>query len=101
MFIPAPMLKVRIVFLFILFSIVSFAQQVVIEGHADTYKGKTISLYSYQDLITNTPVIIGTDKVNDSGMFKITLPNITNVQYMYLNIDNLNGSIYVTPGTNY
>ena len=95
------MLKARIILFFSFISILSFAQQVVIEGHADTYKGKTISLYSYQDLITNTPVVIGTDKVNDSGMFKITLPNITNVQYMYLNIDNLNGSIYVTPGTSY
>lgn len=95
------MLKARLALFFIVLSVAVFAQQTVIEGTAKDYIGKTISAYSYQDLITNTPIVVGSDKVNDSGYFKITLPNINTTQYMYLNIDNLNGSIYVTPGTDY
>lgn len=95
------MLKARLILFFIGISVMAFAQQTVIEGKASAYPGKTISLYSYQDLITNTPIIVGSDKVDDSGRFKIIVPQIPTTQYMYLNIDNLNGSIYVTPGTDY
>jgi len=77
------------------------AQPVTISGHADTYKGKNIAAYTYKDFITMTPQMIGSTKVNDTGYFSITLPNIKTTQYIYLNIENLKGSIYVTPGTTY
>jgi len=77
------------------------AQPVTISGHADTYKGKTVAAYSYKDLVTYTPIMIGFSKINDTGYFSITLPDIKTTQYIYLNIENLNGSIYITPGGTY
>jgi len=88
-------------FTFSLFTLLAFAQNVTVEGHADTYKGKTIAAYSYQDLITNTPIMITSAKVNDTGYFTLSIPNIKESQYMYLNIENFNGSIYVSPGKSY
>jgi peroxiredoxin len=88
-------------FFFQLFVLSVFAQNVQIQGHADTYKGKTISAYTYQDYITNTPAMVASAKVNDTGYFSISLPNIKDNQYMYLNIENLKGSIYVSPGNTY
>lgn len=77
------------------------AQPVIIQGKAPTYKGSEIAAYSYKDLITYTPVKLGSDRVSDSGSFYIKLDNITQSQYMYLNIGNQNGSIYVAPGHTY
>jgi peroxiredoxin len=77
------------------------AQQVVIKGFAPTYKGSVITAYSYQDLITYTPVKVGSDRVTDSGRFAIIIPTIKQSQYLYLNINNQNGSIYITPGNTY
>ena len=94
-------LKKHLVLCFCLLSLLVFSQPVIIEGNANTYKGKTISAYTYQDLITNTPLVIASDKVNDSGHFYLKIPNVTTPQYYYLNIENYNGSIYLTPGTTY
>ncbi|HWY98090.1 MAG TPA: redoxin domain-containing protein [Bacteroidia bacterium] len=94
-------LRIHLAFFFSLLSLATLAQQIVITGNADTYKGKTIAAYSYQDYITNTPVIIASDKISDSGRFTITLTNIKTCQYLYLNIENFNGSIYVAPGKSY
>ncbi len=94
-------LRTHLAFFFSVLSVATFAQPVVITGTANTYKGKTITAYSYQDFITNTPVMIASDKISDSGHFTITLPNIKTDQYLYLNIENFNGSIYVAPGKSY
>src|SRR3984957_3281276 len=94
-------MRIRLIFFFSFLSSFAFTQAVVIEGTANTYKGKTISAYSYQDLITNTPVVVASDKVSDSGRFTLRLPNVTTTQYLYLNIENFNGSIYVSPGMSY
>ncbi|MGP8214151.1 MAG: TlpA family protein disulfide reductase [Bacteroidia bacterium] len=94
-------LKIHLFFCFLLLSPIAFTQAVVIEGHANTYKGKTIAAYTYRDLITYMPLMVASDKVNDSGYFKITLPNITVSQYIYLNIENFDASIYISPGDSY
>ncbi|NNM94496.1 MAG: TlpA family protein disulfide reductase [Bacteroidia bacterium] len=77
------------------------AQPVVIKGFAPEYRGSVIAAYTYKDFITKAPLRLATEKVNDSGKFVITLTGIKETQYLYLNIDNLNGSIYVTPGNTY
>jgi len=91
-----------IAFLFSFFTIYSsFAQPVIIQGRADSYKGDLISAYSYKDLITCTPQIIVSGKIGNDGKFNLQLTGITTSQYMYLNIENMNASIYVTPGKTY
>lgn len=77
------------------------AQPVVIKGLAPSYEGKEISTYSYKDLITYTPVKIGSSQVNDSGRFSITIDGIKTTEYLYLSIGNEEGSIYVSPGSTY
>lgn len=88
-------------FLGLFAALYSSAQTVVIKGQALYYKGEEIAAYSYKDLITYTPVKIGSCQVNDSGLFSITLPGIKTSQYLYLNINNLNGSVYISPGHTY
>lgn len=73
----------------------------LITGTAPTYNGKEIAAYSYKDLITYTPIKIGSCQVSDSGKFSIELPNIKTSQYLYLSIGNQQGSIYVSPGNTY
>ncbi len=94
-------LRIHFTVCFLFFIAITFAQNVLIQGHADTWKGKIITAYTYQDLITNTPVLVGTGKVNDTGYFSLSIPNVKGNQYMYLNIENYNGSIYVSPGNSY
>ncbi len=77
------------------------SQPVVIIGGAPAYRGSLISVYTYKDYITNTPLRLIAQKVNDSGEFRFTLNNIKQTEYLYLNIDNLNGAIYVSPGNTY
>ena len=94
-------LKETFSILAVLISVWTSAQTVTITGTALSYKGKDIAAYSYKDLITYTPVKIGTSQVNDSGRFSIEIPGIKTSQYLYLSIDNLQGSIYVSPGYTY
>jgi peroxiredoxin len=92
----------RSAFLFLLFAFhFSFSQQVVIQGSAESYKGNTISAYSYKDLITYTPQIVASGKISSEGKFELRLPNINTSRYLYLNIENMNASIYVSPGKTY
>jgi peroxiredoxin len=77
------------------------AQDVTISGKAPSYNGREISAYSYKDLITYTPIKIGSCQVNDSGRFSMEITGIKNTQYLYLSINNQRGSIYVSPGSKY
>jgi peroxiredoxin len=87
--------------LFIFASAWAMAQPVLIKGLAPSYEGKEISAYSYKDLITYTPVKIGSSQVNDSGRFSISIDGIKTSQYLYLSINNEQGSIYVSPSSTY
>ena len=84
-----------------LFASPVIAQDVTVYGHANDFKGETIGIYSFKDLITNTPFLVASAKVNDTGYYSLTLHDVKQSQYMYLNIQNCNGSIYIEPNGNY
>lgn len=78
------------------------SQNVIIKGIAPfVYKGKTVTAFTFKDFITNTPLEIGSSKINDSGKFKMEISSIKKCSYAYLNIDNLNFTIYLNPGGEY
>lgn len=82
-------------------SLQTMAQPVIIKGSAPTYQGREIAAYSYKDLVTYTPIKIGSCQVDDSNHFYIQLPDIKSSQYIFLSINNQKGSMYVTPGRTY
>ena len=83
-------------FFLILISCISFAQNVTIKGIAPTHKGKEISVFLYDDLITQSQTLQSSDTVDARGNFELTL-NIKNTQIAVIKTDNLLGTIYVQP----
>ena len=77
------------------------AQSVTIEGYAPYYRGKMMSVSTYKDFITFTPLQLGSTQVNDSGKFYFQLDSLKHCTYIYLNIDNFKGDMYVVPGNLY
>jgi peroxiredoxin len=95
-------IKLGITFCFMNFiTFTSLAQSAVIEGYAPYYKGKTVNVSTYKDFITYTPLQITSTEVNDSGRFNFTLDGLKQCTYIYLNIDNYKGDMYVVPGNHY
>jgi thiol-disulfide isomerase/thioredoxin len=87
----------KIIFLFFLFSSFnSFSQNVTIKGIAPTHKGKEISVYLYDDLITQSQTMQYSDTVDARGNFELAL-NIKNTQIAIIKTENLSGTIYVQP----
>ncbi|HXU28284.1 MAG TPA: TlpA disulfide reductase family protein [Bacteroidia bacterium] len=87
----------KITFLFFLFtSVISFAQNVTIKGIAPTHKGKEISVYLYDDLITQSQTLQSSDTVDARGNFELTL-SIKSTQIALVKTGNLTGSIYIQP----
>ena len=82
--------------LFLLGSCVSFAQNVTIKGIAPTHKGKEISVYLYDDLITKSQTLQSSDTVDARGNFELTL-SIKNTQIALIKTENLVGNMYVKP----
>lgn len=77
------------------------AQPVTIQGYAPYYKGKAVNISTYKDFITLAPLQLATAMVNDSGKFIVQLDSIKQCKYIYLNIDNYKGDMYIVPGNLY
>lgn len=77
------------------------AQSATIEGYAPDYKGKTVYVSTYKDLITYTSLQITSAQINDSGKFKFNLDELKNCTYINLSINNYKGHLYVVPGNYY
>lgn len=82
--------------LFILGSFVLPAQNVTIKGIAPTHKGKEISIYLYDDLITLSQTPQYADTVDERGNFQLNL-SITHPQKALIHCDNLVGALYLQP----
>jgi peroxiredoxin len=79
---------------------VSFAQNVTIKGIAPTHKGKEISVYLYDDLITQSQTLQSSDTVDTRGNFELSL-SIRSTQIALIKTDNLTGIIYIQPNFMY
>ncbi|HKC68523.1 MAG TPA: TlpA disulfide reductase family protein [Bacteroidia bacterium] len=86
----------KISLLLFIFTSVSFAQNVTIKGIAPTHKGKEISVYLYDDLITLSQTLQSSDTVDARGNFELSL-SIKNTQIALIKTDNLTGVLYLQP----
>src|SRR5580704_17694231 len=82
--------------LLLLASCISFAQNVTIKGIAPTHKGKEISVYLYDDLITQSQSLQSKDTVDARGNLELTL-SIKHPQIALVKAGNLTGTLYVQP----
>jgi len=90
-------MKVKIIsYLLFLSSCISWAQNVTIKGIAGSHKGKEISIYLYDDLITKSQTLQSSDTVDARGNFELTL-SIKHTQIAVIKTGNLSGTIYVRP----
>lgn len=91
------------VFSFLLLTLlgsVAFAQNVSIKGVASTHKGKEISVYLYDDLITFAQTRMDFDTVDSKGVFELQL-TITAPQLAIIKVGQLAGRIYLQPDFKY
>ncbi len=80
--------------LFMGFSVLS--QNVTIKGIAGVHKGKEISVYLYDDLITNSQTKIDADTVDGRGNFELKV-KISTPQVALIRTNKLVGKIYLQP----
>lgn len=79
----------------------SFAQKIIIHGIAKAYKGKKISLYVYDDLITYSEIKLSSTTVKENGTFQLQLDSLEHTLYAFLKIERQNATIYLEPNTSY
>jgi thiol-disulfide isomerase/thioredoxin len=77
-----------------------FAQNVTIKGIAPAHKGKEISIYLYDDLITQSQTLQSSDTVDSRGNFELSL-SVKKTQIALIKTDNLKADLYVQPNFMY
>lgn len=82
-------------------AVVVWSQPAIIKGSAPYYKGEMVSVFTYKDFITHTPLQLVSGTVSDSGSFVLELDSLTHSTYIYLSIGNYKADMYVLPGHNY
>jgi hypothetical protein len=84
-------------FLILIISINSRAQNITIKGKADaSHIGKEVVLSDFSDYVTYTRTKESADTVDANGYFELKLQS-TITKPILINIDNLIGKIYVQP----
>ena len=80
---------------------VLLSQNVLLRGHADdVHKGKRITLYTYEEMITYTRVKLASDTVNQEGDFQLAF-DVNGPTRVEIWIENLQGNLYVVPRNYY
>ena len=81
-------------------SVASFAQDTLF-GYAPDYAGEKVKLYTYQDYITRTRVVIGEGEVSkEDSIFRIELNNKGTLKGI-VEIEKSEAEIYLAPKTSY
>lgn len=88
------------ILLLFLFEYSAIAQSVRIAGKANTYEGKEISAFFYDDLISFREKKIGSATINDNGAFELNF-NTNTIKYVFLKIENRKADLYVEPFSTY
>jgi peroxiredoxin len=93
----SPLHQARVfVFLLLIGGIAAIGQNVTIKGIADPHKGKEISVYLYDDLITYSQTRMDFDTVDAKGNFEMQL-SISTPQLALIKVGQLTGRIYLQP----
>lgn len=92
----------RSLLLFISFFIFAhaYAQKVIINGQAKAYAQKDISVWMYNDLISNVQTEITSSPIDSAGNFSLEFIN-KEINYVLIKIGNYVSNMYVEPGYNY
>lgn len=77
-------------------SCVLYSQNLTIKGIAPTHKGKEISVYLYDDLITQSQSLQSSDTVDARSNFELSL-SVKYPQIALIKTGNLTGRLYVQP----
>ncbi len=88
--------KTYLLFSVLLISIHAFSQNVTIKGIAGPHKGKEISVYLYDDLITYSQTRMDFDTVDNRGNFELQL-SVSSPQLALIKVGQLAGRIYLQP----
>lgn len=89
------------IFFIVLAQIVFGENQFELVGYAPEYAGKKVTLYTYQDYITQTRAIIGEAVVSkQDSLFHIPL-NVKTTIKAIVEIDKTESSFYIAPKTTY
>ncbi len=83
-------------FLLLLLCIQLYSQNVTIKGIAGPHKGKEISIYLYDDLVTNSQTRQDFDTVDNRGNFELQL-SVFAPQLAMIKVGNIAGKIYLQP----
>lgn len=81
-------------------SILSFSQEAVINGEAPLHKGKEISVFVFDDLISNKEIQKATAIVDDNGKFILRI-SISETQKIFLQTDKQRSYLFAEPGKQY
>ena len=90
-------MKLIVVVILFCINLICFSQT-VIEGNAPNYKGKTVSLLTFDDYITYTYKTLGKTKVDSNGKFTFSV-NDTSAFKAIIEIEDKSGFLYIDPNT--
>lgn len=85
-----------IVFLFIIFQVNTFAQNVTLYGVAPSYVGEKLTFYTYSDLITYTEEELGNCVVDSLGKFECKI-NLNSTKQAFIDVGIFHCIFYVEP----
>ncbi|MCC6838353.1 MAG: hypothetical protein IT234_07435, partial [Bacteroidia bacterium] len=78
----------------------AYAQKVTINGQAKAYAQKEISVWMYNDLISNVQTKITSSPIDSAGNFSLEFIN-KEINYVLIKTGNYVSNMYVEPGFNY
>lgn len=93
-------LRVLLIFMLLLLTVTTKAQQSLIAGKAPNYAGQTLKVFVYSDFLTLREKLIAKTKIDATGNFKVQVP-INFTQFVFLKTDISRSSFYVEPSKNY
>ena len=85
---------------FCFFLVTGYSAEVTITATHDGYAGKSLSVYKYYDLITETKDILSTDVADSTGAFQFHF-DINSTQQVFFDIGVYQAYLFVEPGKNY
>lgn len=93
-------LRVLLIFMLLLLTVTTKAQQSLIAGKAPNYAGQTLKVFVYSDFLTLREKLIAKTKIDATGNFKVQVP-INFTQFVFLKTDISRSSFYIEPSKNY
>ena len=92
--------KQSLIIIFIFFTIDLIASKTVVKGNAILFKGKEITIYTYDDYLNNLKVKVGYTTIKENGEYSFEL-NADKIKKVFLKIEDKTTWFFVKPGEIY